>query len=142
MKERFRVFMYGRYGQDNLNRFLNVMSLLIMIVSLFTKIVFLNLFALALLFVPILRMFSKNTGKRSQENYAYLRLKGKITRRYFTQKKKFNTWKTLRKRKHDERKTHCYYKCPSCRLQLRVPKGRGKITITCPKCRTSFKKKT
>ena len=142
MKERLRAFMYGRYGQDNLNRFLSIASLIIMLVSMFTRIVFLNSFAMVLLLVSIFRMFSKNIGKRSQENYAYLRIKGKVTGWYSARKRKWGTWNSLRKSKYNERKTHCYYKCPSCRVQLRVPKGRGKITITCTKCRTSFQKKT
>jgi len=142
MKERLRAFMYGRYGQDNLNRFLSIASLIIMLISMFTRIVFLNSFAMVLLLVSIFRMFSKNIGKRSQENTVYLRMKWKVTGWYSARKRKFNTWNSLRKRKYNERKTHCYYKCPSCRVQLRVPKGRGKITITCTKCRASFQKKT
>jgi len=142
MKERLRAFMYGRYGQDNLNRFLSIASLVIMLISMFTRIVFLNSFAMVLLILSIFRMFSKNISKRSQENYAYLRIKGKVTGWYSARKRKWGTWNSLRKRKYNERKTHCYYKCPSCRAQLRVPKGRGKITITCAKCRASFKKKT
>ena len=142
MKERLRAFMIGRYGQDNLNRFLSIASLIIMVISMFTGIVFLNSFAMVLLILSIIRMFSKNIGKRSQENDAYLRIKGKITGWYSARKKKFNTWNSLRKRKYADRKTHCYYKCPSCHVQLRVPKGRGKITITCTKCRASFQKKT
>ena len=35
-----------------------------------------------------------------------------------------------------------YFKCKSCGAKLRVPKHKGKITITCPKCRTSFKGKS
>jgi len=142
MKERLIAFMYGRYGQDNLNRFLSIAALILMVVSIFAKITILNSLALVLMILSLFRMFSKNISKRSRENSGYLRIKWKITSWYSIRKGKFTKWKTLKKRKFDERKTHCYYKCHSCHVQLRVPKGRGDITITCPKCHASFKKKT
>jgi len=141
MKERLIAFMYGRYEQDNLNRFLNVAALIFMVDSIFTKITILNSLALALMILSLFRMFSKNISKRSRKNSGYLRLKGKITSWYSIRKGKFTKWKTLKKRKFNERKTHCYYKYNSCHVQLRVPKGRGDITITCPKCHASLKKR-
>ena len=60
MKERLRAFMYGRYGQNNLNRVLSIASLIIMLISMFTRIVFLNSFAMVLLILSVFRMLSKN----------------------------------------------------------------------------------
>lgn len=77
------------------------------------------------------RMFSRNLEKRAQENLAFLRVRSKFIRF-------FNHIKTRLR----QRKTHRFYKCPSCKQQLRVPKGKGLISIRCPKCQTTFKKKT
>jgi LSD1 subclass zinc finger protein len=129
-KERFRRFMSGRYGNDNLNRFLSVFALFALVLSASAgRAVFypLALFALAL---GTFRAFSRNAGKRSRENYAYLRLRGEIVKRFSAAKARFSG-----------RRTHRFYKCPSCRALLRVPKGAGKINVTCPKCRASFRKK-
>ena len=130
MKKWLQKLMYGRYGNDNLSKFLSVMSLIAMSISMLTKWSILYSFALVLLFVSIFRILSYNTYKRARENNLYLRLRKKIT-----------GWFSVRKRMFKERKTHRYYNCPSCRAQLRVPKGRGYIKITCPKCRAVFEKK-
>lgn len=131
MKRRLQNFMYGRHGQDDLNKFMSIISLILMLVSLFTGWTILYSLALAVLIYSIFRMFSRNTYKRGQENLSYLTLLGKVTSYFFGIKTKFM-----------QRRTHAFYKCPSCRSQLRVPKGRGLISITCPKCKTSFEKRT
>lgn len=131
MKQRLQSFMYGRYGQDDLNKFMSIISLIFMLVSLFTGLTVLYSVALALPIYNVFRMFSRNTYKRSQENLSYLRLRGKVTSYFSGIKTRFA-----------QRKTHAFYKCPSCHSQLRVPKGRGLISITCPKCKTSFEKRT
>lgn len=131
MKGRIQRFMYGRYGQDNLSSFLSVFALVLCIISIFTKWSMANSLAMVLLFFCLFRMFSRNLEKRKQENLTFLRLKHKITQ-YFK----------LAKLHITQRKTHRFYKCPSCKQNLRVPKGKGLITIYCPKCSTSFNKKT
>lgn len=124
-------FMRGRYGVDQLNFFLLVMAIVIsLVVSLF-QIPMLWWVSIALLVLCYFRMFSKNVYKRSGENTKFLRLVFPITSRYKNAKKR---WK--------DRKTYKYYKCPSCKQQMRVPKGKGEITITCPKCHTKFDKRT
>jgi DNA-directed RNA polymerase subunit RPC12/RpoP len=70
-------------------------------------------------------------GKPERENFAFLRLKGKFTDFFGYIKMRLN-----------QRKTHRFYKCPSCKQRLRVPKGKGRISIRCSKCGTSFEKKT
>lgn len=79
MKAWFQRFMYGRYGQDNLNRFLSIFALILCIISMLTQWVFLNSLALVLLFFSIFRMFSRKAEKRGQENLAFLRIRGKVT---------------------------------------------------------------
>ncbi|HCS72906.1 MAG TPA: hypothetical protein DIW17_03415 [Clostridiales bacterium] len=131
MRSWLQRFMYGRYGQDNLSRFLIVLALVLSVVSIFTRWVLLNYLGMVLLIVSIFRMFSRNASARAQENYGYLRAKGKVIQFFKQIKLKIN-----------QRDTHRFYRCPSCKQQLRVPRGKGLITIRCPKCKTSFTKKT
>lgn len=131
MKDRLQRFMYGRYGNDNLNRFISISALLFSILSIFTKGAIANSLTFLLLFLCFFRMLSKNIYKRQQENLSYLSIKNEVTN-YFKRTKLHIS----------QRKTHRFYKCPSCKLKLRVPKGKGLITISCPKCKDSFNKKT
>jgi len=131
MNERLRHFMAGRYGNDDLNRLLSISAVVVMVISMFTGRAVLYPLALLLLVLCFYRMLSKNLVRRRKENYDYLSLSEKPAR-----------WLRGFKRRINERKTHCFYKCPKCRVWIRVPKGRGLIAITCPKCHTSFDKKT
>ena len=130
MKAKLQQFMIGRYGLDDLGRFLNIFVLVIMLLSsfLFPQI---SGVAIGIMFIGFFRIFSRNTNKRAQENMAYLRVKNKITGKLSTQVQKVKS-----------RKTHRFFRCPSCKQTLRVPKGKGMISITCPKCHTVFKKRS
>ena len=92
---------------------------------------FLYLISLALIFYGVFRTFSRNYEARRKELNWYLRV---------SQKPKAEI-KILMSQLRD-RKTHRYYRCKSCKTVMRVPKGRGKIEITCPKCRMKVIKKT
>jgi predicted membrane protein len=131
MKAWLGRFMYGRYGQDDLNRFLTVLSLIFLVTAIFTQWAILNSLTMVLLIFCIFRMFSRNTEKRGRENLAYLNAKGKVTGFFKRKKSRLSQTKTYR-----------FYKCPSCKQQLRVPKGKGRINIRCPKCQMSFEKRT
>ena len=87
--------------------------------------------ALVLLIWSYFRMFSKNVSKRYQENVRFLALKRKITGPIAKR------WAHLK-----QRKTHVFFKCPSCGQKMRTLKGQGEKHITCPKCHTQFTKKT
>ena len=130
MKAKLQQFMIGRYGLDDLGRFLNILVLVILLLSsfLFPQI---SGVAFGIMFICFFRIFSRNTYKRTQENTAYLRIKNKIAGKFSMQVKKIKS-----------RKTHRYFRCPSCKQTLRVPKGKGMISIICPKCRTVFKKRS
>lgn len=130
MREKIYRFMQGRYGGDQLNRFLMVMVLVCFAVSLLGGSVF-YLIGTALLIYAYFRMFSKNIYKRRAENTAYLRYTYKV-------RQTFATWK----RDMKQRRTHHIYKCPSCRQKIRIPRGKGKIEIRCPKCGQTFIKKS
>ena len=141
MKERLRKFMEGRYGADELNRFLTVCGWVLLLIGFVlsgidnkvTLIVGSVLVTLswALLIYSLFRTFSKRTQARASENY-----------RYFVCKNKVLGWFRRRKARWQDRKTHRYFRCPQCRATVRVPKGKGKIRITCPKCRHQFVKKS
>mgnify|MGYP003295528458 CR=1 FL=1 len=116
-------FMAGRYGNDKLNNAILGVGVVLCLVSLFIRNslvkMILTTLAFMLLFWANFRTFSRNTYKRYQENRRYLRLRDQI-----------------------KDKEHRYYACPRCRQTVRVPKGKGKIAITCPKCEEKFIKKT
>lgn len=127
MKEKFLNFMQGRYGADGLNRFLSIAGMVLCVLSLITGWTVLYFIALVLLVFGIFRMFSRNTVKRHQENIKFYAWKSKITGPFSAKMKQFS-----------QRKTHRFFQCPSCKNTLRVPKGVGKISISCPKCHHEF----
>lgn len=128
---KMQSFMYGRYGQDELSRFLSIAALVLIVLDLFIRTGVLSWLGLIMCVYSIFRMYSKNLSKRQRERIAYLQFTGKIT-----------SWFSRKKRAWADRKTHRYFTCPSCKKTMRVPKGKGKIKITCPECKTQFTKKT
>ena len=119
----FRNFMLGRYGSDKLNVVLLIVGVvLVLLGSIFGKHSWSSVFTLLsylVLFWCIFRMYSRNIEARRRENAAFLNF--------------FN---------HLKDREHRYYKCPRCRQAVRVPRGRGKINIRCPKCGEQFIKTT
>lgn len=130
MKEKFYRFMQGRYGSDQLSRFLMILTVVCMVLSLFGADFF-YIPGFALLIYSYFRIFSRNLYKRRAENAVYLKYEYKV-------RKFFATWK----RDMAQRKTHHIYRCPSCRQKIRIPRGKGKIEIRCPKCNQTFIKKS
>ena len=128
LRERFQRFMMGRYGHDSLNQ--AMAALVLMILGMFGLRLF-SWLAMALLEVVYFRMFSRNIPARSQENAKYYYLRTQVQKRMAQYKTRWA-----------QRKFYRYYRCPHCHQQLRVPRGRGKIEITCPKCHTEFVKKS
>lgn len=126
-----RNFMIGRYGPDQLGIAAIVSSLILNLFRAFTGLVPLLYFSYALLGLALFRMLSRNITRRRAENDKFIRyawpLKTKISR-------------TVTRVK--SRKTHRFFNCPSCRNVLRVPRGKGKLQVTCPKCGERFFKKT
>lgn len=139
MKQKIANFMYGRYGNDQLNRALSVLILLLLIVSFFfgfsetgsTARSFLLVIVLALLIYTYFRMLSKNLSARRAENAKFLAKTARL-----------RDWWQLRRDMWNQRKEYKFFKCPSCKALMRVPKGKGKIRIICKKCGTAFEKNT
>ena len=115
-------FMQGRYGLDRMNSVLLwisvILAVIAMILSGIPGLVF-TLLAYLLVSTAIFRALSRNTYKRYRENRWFLMQCDRVKDR-----------------------DHRYYSCPNCRQSVRVPKGKGKIAITCPKCKEKFIKKT
>lgn len=122
--------MSGRYGFDQLNGFLCILSLILVVLGAWLS-GFLYWLGLALLLWCYYRIFSRNIQKRYAENMKYLSLQNQA-----------KDWLARQKLRFDQRKVYRYFKCPHCKQSIRVPRGRGRISITCPKCGTSFIKKS
>lgn len=131
MRDKFQRFMQGRYGVDELGRFMTLLGLILIVVNLFFRSVILSYVVLAVLIYCYYRMFSRNYSRRYAENQKFLTLKGRV-------KSGPAGWK----RELEQRKIYHIYRCPSCRQKIRVPRGKGNIIVTCPKCRTEFRKRS
>ncbi len=127
----FRNFMVGRYGQDHLNVALCVGAVVSWLLSILFRGWLWNVLYFVLLGLAFFRMFSRRIEKRRAENDRFLTYWWPIRRKL-----------ELSLRKLKERRTHKFFKCPSCRNTLRVPRGKGKVNITCPKCGERFQRKT
>jgi len=118
-----RAFMAGRYGTDRLNMVILCTGLVASILSMLIRVQPMNLvfwaLSYGLMIWAIFRSLSRNTYKRYQENRKFLQIYNRFTDRQ-----------------------HRYFDCPKCHQTVRVPRGKGKISITCPKCREKFVKKT
>ena len=123
-------FMYGRYGNDPLNLFLIGLYLLLYLVYLFTRFDLFYVVGFALLAWSLFRLLSHNIERRRAENARFLRSANPIL-----------SWLRLRRTILRD-KEHVYFKCPNCGQQLRVPRGRGNITVTCRSCGASFQEKS
>ena len=123
--------MQGRYGADQMGQMLSAVSMVFLIISLFSRNQAWFLLALIGIVYNYFRMFSKNISKRYAENQKYLTMTAGIRR-------KLASWKS----QLAQRKMYHIYRCPGCKQKIRVPRGRGKIEIRCPKCNTRFVKKS
>ena len=123
-------FMMGRYGMDQLNIAMMVLYLILYVVFLFTRLAILDILVLVLLFVTLFRMLSRHLDRRRAENARFLQLVRPICRRI----------KSCRIRMQD--REHRYFKCPNCGQQMRVPRGKGRITVHCRSCGATFEEKS
>ena len=123
MSAHMRNFMMGRYGTDKLNTAILITGVIACILTVFTTNDSLDLaltvISYGFMIWAIFRSFSRNTYKRYQENRKFLQFFDRLKDRQ-----------------------HRYFDCPKCRQMVRVPRGKGKISITCPRCREKFIKKT
>ena len=127
LRAKFMHFMQGRNGVDQFSQFLNGVVLVLFVISIFTKSVILDWAPFVLMGYMYFRIFSRNIPKRSMEN-----------QRFCNMRYDFSIKKNKMKKEWEQRKIYRFFRCPMCKQRVRVPKGRGKICITCPKCREEF----
>ena len=131
MRDRFLRFMEGRYGVDQLYRVLLISGAILVILS---NVIFPYVFLLAgwiLIIWAFYRAFSRDHSRRYAENQRFLAWRSRL-------RSGPSRWKS----EMEQRKVYHIYRCPSCRQKIRVPRGKGNIIVTCPKCRTEFRKKS
>lgn len=130
LREKFARFMQGRYGVDDLGRFLSYALLALILISFFWRSSLLNILIWVCLIYSYYRMFSRDYSRRYAENQKFLQWKSKLMSRT-----KGGFSKT-------SDRSHRIFKCPACGQKVRVPKGKGKISIHCPKCQNDFIKRS
>lgn len=128
--------MQGRYGLDRLSQVMMIVGLVVVIIAAFVRrpVIVSNLIYLVGIVIVILgyiRVFSKNYQKRYNENQKFMQLTGGILRLFGKEKYMM-----------EQRRDYRIFTCPGCKQKIRIPKGKGKIEISCPKCHTKFIKKT
>lgn len=129
-------FLSGRYGPDELSRFLSLGGIAAILLSLLTRGVpglsgLLSLLAVGMIVWCYYRILSKNMSARRAENSAYLARRQKVI-----------DWYCLRRDCFRQRKDYAFFRCPGCGQTMRVPKGKGKLRITCRHCGYAFERKT
>ena len=122
--------LYGRYGWDQLNFFLTGVALILYLLDLFLDASPLYILYLLCILAVLFRVLSRNYARRRAENAKVLTVAGPALR-----------WIKLQRTIHRDKERR-YFKCPNCGQQLRVPRGKGKVTITCRNCGVSFDEKT
>lgn len=128
---KIQQLMVGRYGNDQFTLFLTISGLVLSFLGNFRVLRILYFIGMLLIFYGLFRTFSKNFVARQKELNWFLAWSQKP-------KAQLTLWGNMLR----DRKTHRYFRCKSCKTVMRVPKGRGKIEITCPKCRMKTVEKT
>lgn len=131
MRERFNKFMAGRYGIDRFTNFLVISSLILMIISRLIRLAIFQFIGLGMILFGYYRVFSKKIKDRQEENEVYLYRLGKIKSKFRKSKNKIKGLKDYK-----------YFKCDNCKQEIRVPRKKGRVKITCPKCKKEMYKRT
>ena len=124
-------WMRGRQGPDDLAIFCTNLAFVIVIVNLFARVSLLGWIALALIVYAVFRLQSKNLSARARENEKFLVALGPARR-----------WVQNPKAAIEETKKYKHVKCADCGQKVRVPRGKGKLRVTCPKCKKKFEVKS
>lgn len=130
--------MEGRYGADALGRFLSVSGCVIMLLAVIFRSVWNGILSNLLVSLALLclilcygRVLSRNISARQKENDRYLQKEHAVY-----------DWFALKRDCFVQRRDYAFFRCPGCGRTVRVPKGKGRIRITCRHCGFSFEKKT
>ena len=122
--------MYGRYGSDPFNLFLVGLYLILYLLSVLTRFSPLYWVSFFLVCYSLFRMLSRNFERRRAENARFMRLAAPLLQ-----------WLRFQRSVRRD-KEHRYFKCPNCGQYLRVPRGKGRITVTCRGCGATFQEKS
>ena len=123
--------MSGRYGVDQLSNAMVITSIVLILSSNRLQSSLINALGFLVLLLSYFRVFSRNIYKRYSENQKFLRYWNPVKGKLMSIKKRIK-----------QSKTHKFFKCPSCNQKIRIPKGKGKIRITCPECKSKFEGRT
>ena len=124
-------FLEGRYGADELGRFLSITGCVFLLLGIMTRAALPVALALVLIIWCYIRIFSKKFPRRQAENMLYLQKRQVVL-----------DWFALRRERFRQRKEYAFFRCPGCGRTVRVPKGKGKIRITCRHCGYAFERKS
>ena len=136
MREKLNRFMQGRYGTDQLGKFTMTIALVFIVLTIVMphgsglRRIF-DFLGLAAVVYSYFRMMSRNISARYAENQRYLSRTEDVRR-----------WIGKEQYRMQQRKVYHFYRCPNCQQKIRIPRGKGKIEIDCPKCHTKFVKKS
>lgn len=135
MREKLMRFMEGRYGTDQFSQFLLISAVILFLLSSFVPVELLQSVCYIIAWVAAIyayvRVFSRNISKRYAENQKFL-----------AKTQNIRSWFNKQKNMMQQRKIYHIYTCPGCKQKIRIPKGKGKIEVRCPKCGTTFIKKS
>ncbi len=134
LREKLNHMMDGRYGVDELGRFILCAALILLLISAVIRNYALSMVITAIAVYGLVRTFSGNIARRRDENRRYLEFCERV-------RDKANEIIQGGERQLNDRE-HAYFRCPRCHQLVRVPRGKGRIMIHCPKCGTDFEKRT
>ncbi|MGN0496111.1 MAG: hypothetical protein ACI4GW_07780 [Lachnospiraceae bacterium] len=137
LREDMNMVMSKRCGLDELNNFIMLVGFVFILISLFTQKGIFTIIGALLVVLCYLRIFSKKVDKRKKENDFYMRYMGNVV--LFVRLIKLILKMKIKSIRDKE---YVYFVCKTCRQIIRIPKGKNKISIRCPKCGTTFIRRT
>lgn len=129
--EMFRRMLVGRYGVDHLGRDMMWLSIIFVLLYTFTRLRVLWYVGLVVMALMYGRMFSKRISQRYEENRKYMIWREPIARKVVRFLKRI-----------EDLPKYKYLRCPNCKKEMRVPRGKKNIVVTCPSCRNKFDAKS
>lgn len=133
--------MQGRYGEDQLSRLTLAVILTLLVLNFLVRSPLFEILAAGLLVWVFYRMLSRNFERRAAENRSYLRIKDQVLEAFRKLKGSLGAGGVGGPLSGDQQDFRIY-RCPKCGQKIRIPGGHGKVEITCPRCRTRFRKRT
>ncbi|MGN0153424.1 MAG: hypothetical protein ACI4A3_03160 [Lachnospiraceae bacterium] len=134
-RQKMLNFMQGRYGVDQLSSFLIWTALVIALIGMFVRIPFLQILCWAMIIYAYVRILSRNINKRYAQNQKFLNATWGIRNAFAKVKYRIKYGKQTAE-------PYRIYKCRKCGQKIRIPRGKGKIMVTCPKCKYQFKRRS